>query len=546
MRRYRARRESTSISLFPFLAVLICTMGALIVLLVIVVKQADLSAQTRREANEEAVLAEIQSLEDAVAEAEFRTGTLGAHRPELVDQMREATLLRSHYEQQMRELAEQWSQLQAHAQALTEEPTESAPNQAEKIAQLQQQLEATRAAVEQARRDRAAAQPQYALVAYDGRNGTHRRPIFIECTPDGIDLQPFDIHLNLSDFTDPILPGNPLDASILAIRDTWLRQDPRGANGAPYPLILIRPNGSNAYAVVREALKSWDSEFGHQIIPQDMQLTYPENDPRLKDELLAIIENSKQRQARMIAALGVARGGEGGGSGASFSGSSGGGSEGSFNSGAPGSTSASFASSSTESGSAQPDFSLRASGRRGGFVDSGSGRGGNSSFDVARSGPSSTRADENAGPSNPMARTGSSSAGQAVSGQAGAVPDPSQARPLSESRGGDWALPVRSPGSVAYHRPIRMRCLNDRLQILSEDQPNTVIAEFPFQPDVVSSVDPLVDRLWKEIDSWGVAGYQAYWKPELRMEVAPEARYQYEVLSRLLDGSGLSVKETMP
>lgn len=543
MRRNRARRESTSISLFPFLAVLICTMGALIVLLVIVVKQADLSAKARRDDAVEETQEEIAKLEEALDEAEFRTGTLESHRPELVAQLREASLLRSHYEQQMRELEEQWKQLQAHATALESSPEQTTANAEAQIQQLQAQVNQAREAVEQARRARALAQPQYALVAYDGRNGTHRRPIFIECTPQGIDLQPFGIHFDMNEFSEPVLPGNPLDASVLAIRDEWLRQDPRGAEGAPYPLILIRPNGSDAYAVVREALKSWDSEFGHQIIPQDMQLTYPENDPRLKEELLAIIEEAKERQARMIAALGVMRAGEGGGGGGggtSLAGSSGGGGggmgsagEGSFAAGEGGAS----------GGSTQPNFVLRASSRHGGFVDAG-GSSSNNSFNVARSSPSTTTPSENAGPSNPNAQTGTSATGQAASGSAGSAPDPSQATPLSATRGGDWALPVRSPGSVAYHRPIRMRCLSDRLQIMSEDQPNTVIAEFVFQPDVASSVDPLVDRLWKEIDSWGVAGYGAYWKPELRMEVGSDARYQYEVLSRLLDGSGLAVKET--
>ena len=43
-RRLRIAKRSVSVSLFPFLAVLICTMGSLIVLLVIVVQQARANA----------------------------------------------------------------------------------------------------------------------------------------------------------------------------------------------------------------------------------------------------------------------------------------------------------------------------------------------------------------------------------------------------------------------------------------------------------------------------------------------------------------------
>ena len=44
MRRHRKRRSPAGVSLFPFLAVLICTLGVLIVLLVIAVKAAESTA----------------------------------------------------------------------------------------------------------------------------------------------------------------------------------------------------------------------------------------------------------------------------------------------------------------------------------------------------------------------------------------------------------------------------------------------------------------------------------------------------------------------
>ena len=46
MRRPSTRKPATSVSLFPFLAVLVCTMGALIVLLVLVVQLARVQADT--------------------------------------------------------------------------------------------------------------------------------------------------------------------------------------------------------------------------------------------------------------------------------------------------------------------------------------------------------------------------------------------------------------------------------------------------------------------------------------------------------------------
>ena len=52
----RSRGESLAPALFPFLAVLVCTMGALVLILVIVVSQASASAKVSIQAEEDALL----------------------------------------------------------------------------------------------------------------------------------------------------------------------------------------------------------------------------------------------------------------------------------------------------------------------------------------------------------------------------------------------------------------------------------------------------------------------------------------------------------
>src|SRR5262249_26233544 len=124
-------------------------------------------------------------------------------------------------------------------------------------------------------RQRAAAAPPqelYSIVPYAGRNGAARRPIYIECRADRIIVQPEGTELLASDF-DVLGPGNPLEA---AVRATVAHRDAAGQNdNNSYPMLLVRPNGVQAYHAAREALSSWGREFGYELVEQDWKLAYP-------------------------------------------------------------------------------------------------------------------------------------------------------------------------------------------------------------------------------------------------------------------------------
>jgi hypothetical protein len=60
--------------------------------------------------------------------------------------------------------------------------------------------------------------------------------------------------------------------------------------------------------------------------------------------------------------------------------------------------------------------------------------------------------------------------------------------------------------------------------------------------DLAGSIDPFVSAVWKRMSSWGIAAENGYWKPILRVDVAPDANLQYEELRTLLDRSGLTVE----
>lgn len=305
----RARRRSNyEMTLFPFLAVLICTFGALVVLLVVLVQQAksDAAATVAREAADAAAQ---QVARTDVAWEELETAA--------EDAQWQADMLQQAYQGTQNDIAGQrdkLAHLEDHIQRLKdqmrdmvrrEENRQPSASSSAELAQLQSELITSTEQLQKLRSEladkQAAAEkrkPSFAILPYRGNQGTSRRPIYVECLADRVILQPEGIELLASDFEPPIGPGNPLAAALRAKSDFWAKvhsQDP----GRPYPLLLVRPSGAEAYAACRVALKSWQSEFGYELVPAEMDLAYPESDPQLKSHLEGILKDARMRQQVM-------------------------------------------------------------------------------------------------------------------------------------------------------------------------------------------------------------------------------------------------------
>ena len=64
----------------------------------------------------------------------------------------------------------------------------------------------------------------------------------------------------------------------------------------PYPLLLVRPNGIIAYYLVRDAMTSWDAEFGYELVGQDWQLDFPmQPDAQLREMETHAVADARQR-----------------------------------------------------------------------------------------------------------------------------------------------------------------------------------------------------------------------------------------------------------
>ncbi|MCA9133437.1 MAG: hypothetical protein KDA45_09795, partial [Planctomycetales bacterium] len=298
MSRSRRQRDAVAPSLFPFLAVLLCTMGALVLILMLIVAGAQASAQQIAKVAEEQV-EEVESqlqLASYAYEKQLTQGRLELEKKRLALQ---------HLEQHIQELLAELEQVQRTAELAREEAANdeaSKAAQAEALSQLEKQLLEAQEALRQKLDKPQGDKPIFAIIPYDGPNGTHRRPIYLECLETGIKIQPEGVLLQLDDLQPPYGPGNPLDAALRTIRTQYVPAN-HALTSTAYPLLVVRPSGIRTYAMARAAMSGWDDQFGYELIGEDLELSFPQGEPGLKNKIVQAVELARQRQAALVMAM---------------------------------------------------------------------------------------------------------------------------------------------------------------------------------------------------------------------------------------------------
>jgi hypothetical protein len=607
--RRRSRKPLVTLSLFPFLAVLVCTMGALIVLLVLVVQQARVDASVAVVTAPPVDTEKQQELEHQREDFTWRREVLQTQRESLMKNLEQRRLQLSHLEDHIRRLEDRWRQLQAEAdglQAVQNAGLTRQQSSADELGELQSQLAQSREQLAKAKAEAAARPRSFAIIPYDGPNGTRRRPIYVECTKAGIILQPEGLVLTPADFDGPLGPGNPLDASLRAIREHWVRHGGTQGGSEPYPLLIVRPDGAVAYSVARAAMKSWEDAFGYELIDADMQLAFPPSDPVLAELLQQTVRDARQRQQMLAAAMPsqFSRGNGGSGSRGTTHGGAGGegfivaSRSGGFErvGGGPdsprGPGRGGLPSSGSRRGSGRSPVNAAATGRSG----SGSGSSDRSPSSLApnqldnqpdavtaaqgtrarpprpneRTSDAPTAAGNapanaaydsrqasagaRAANGNPSANASSAAGTQAAeagggnggAGGGGYDAMPAQAT-LPESvaveRGRDWALPATARKATGISRPIHIVCWSDRLIMMPDDGDAQAAQTFVIKRELIDELDTFVDAIWARTDDWGLAVLGGYWKPILHIEVAPGGEPRFHELAALMADSGLEVQK---
>lgn len=305
MTRRRGHKGEIAFQLFSFLDVLLCTIGALIIILTIVIHRARAQASEARARQAAPAPEEVKKQQEALEDARWRQEQLEKTRAQRQENLQNARLALSHLEDHIRRLNERGKELMA----LLDEVESGKKAKAEDLAasrkeldKLKQEIAKKQEELEKKKKKAAKDEGWYALIPYNGPNGTRRIPIYVECVEEGIIVQPEGVLLGADDFRGEIGPGNPLDAALRAKRE-YIMKATGGKAAEPYPLIVVRPSGVLAYGAARAAMKSWDDEFGYELISEDKKLDFGERDPLLDQLMQREITLARQRQTILAAAM---------------------------------------------------------------------------------------------------------------------------------------------------------------------------------------------------------------------------------------------------
>ena len=450
MRRARLRQPTPTASLFPFMAVLICTMGALVVLLVILVQQARIEAHGISDQTE-MLRAEAEAQRQLEREdLEWRLEVLQNARLQKQKELERERLRLSGLEDHIRRVREELGALRQAAEAM-QQPLDSRFVEQEdgrrQLEELQRTIVQRRQELEKAEQEFRHRPRSFSIVAYQGPQGTLRRPVFIECLPGRVILQPEAIVLTKKDFQPPLGPGNPLAAALRATREYLAEHGHLKGVGEPYPLLVVRPHSSQAYTAARRAMKSWDAEFGYELIDNDMQLKYPPADPELAERLERTVTEARRRRV-FLARAAPSRYRESGGSGVG-----------------------------SELVASQHGGFVRRDGGSGSVLGDGWGEQGNGDLQdssgeegqLSRSHQSGGNDGSEAGGQESLQASSQSAASGVSAQQAPGGADTNRQKnsisikSLAQSRGVNWGLPESSPRAIAFTRPIRISCYLDQL-----------------------------------------------------------------------------------
>jgi hypothetical protein len=591
--RRQVATATQGISLFPFLAVLLCTMGALIVVLVVLNRQSRLQAAVLSSAEAESRRAESEKAQlDAELRrdmAEWRLRHLRESREKTQADLNQERLRLSGVEEHRRQLETRFKQLQQAAAGLDNTQRASAQaHDAEELEKLKVELDSARRKLAEVRARATSHAPAYTVVAYEGPNRTRRRPIYIECANDRVTIQPEGIELSAADFDGPMGPGNPLASAVRAARDhlAALAPDPKSPDAEPYPLFLVRPDGIEAYYAARAAMQSWGADFGYQTVDQDWKLEYPPLDGRLAQIERQAVEEARER-LKWLAQMNPGRYGADGerhGSGASKGRSvyhvsplgglvrEGGptlraGSPGRFGGertqrrrtgSSDGRNGADWAAAG-DTKEAQDKRANRE--EQSALADESGSRARKEPIDnhtIGAQRPNDKASKPRYGDLNDRAASRDSLiSGTEMSAQGSAQTDPDtgqtevqmkvaqrqkeKPRSLAEMRGSNWGLSPAARASNPITRPIHIVCEGDKL-LVHPGRPGDAPAIVPLAQRTEDSVDQFVAEVQERIETWGIAGRGLYWRPQLILEVGHSGEGRYSDLEALLADSGFDVK----
>jgi hypothetical protein len=292
----KRRRQVLQVSTFPFLAVLLCAMGSLILLLLVMDKRA--KAVARMKALQAAVQedeSEARAAAARKAEWERRRRTLyalleqedqqivsqtnaartRARSTEAETQAREAEhrALEKALEEARARLKQGELELASRRAGLDKQGLKKDASSKE-LVRLTQELNLLEQTVQDLKLLHKRDQRTYSLIPYRGKRGDTRKPIYIECAAGRVVFHPDAVVLE-----GPRVRG----ADVLAEVQRQIKRQLQAAVAVsaknadrPYLLMLVRPNGITTYFKVLSLLQGMQFDYGYEFVDQDWVLDFSE------------------------------------------------------------------------------------------------------------------------------------------------------------------------------------------------------------------------------------------------------------------------------
>lgn len=354
------RQTGQAVSLFPFLAVLVSAMGALILLLLVTTRKLRNDAVSRAQAEQQLVQAAQQAEAEANrlaiampvppddpafhSDAALFVIAVPSPAKQLLppppepepDRTMEKELLRNEWENRLAEMRRNWDKLQhrlkerqAHvkSQALTEEQLQAElarlqelinrlRQEKDEIVQRTEQAQLTKKSIAEQiadlqaelarlKQENAEQSTKFQLVPYAGSSPTKRRPIVIECEANTIRFASEDIPLSARDMSGFSSEYNPVRAGTDALITYWEQQRQMASSLAamqpePYLLFVIRPGGTVSYYVTRRMLEGLQIDSGYELVTQSQELIWPKSTPDAKTACEEAIREALAVRSRVI------------------------------------------------------------------------------------------------------------------------------------------------------------------------------------------------------------------------------------------------------
>jgi len=297
-------KKKLHVDTFPFLAVLLCAMGSLILLLMVMDRRAKTVTRNKLamelEARQEARTAESGKLRTvklaeltALRQAEWEKErdklhqTLLAQEQELRDKLagmaseadgtaKKLELKQSDFITLQQKLAREYQRLLQERHDLTEKKTTALTTEEKKETLVKGQMQ--RLTLELLQMEKALldlkelkSRPSdaFSLVPYRGKQGDNRRPVYVECFSEGMVMHPNRTVIGRGGLTVEQFRQEIQRRAVVLERE---KPPDRRAHAPPptnpnaYVLFLVRPEGVETYYLAQNALRGYAIDYGYELV----------------------------------------------------------------------------------------------------------------------------------------------------------------------------------------------------------------------------------------------------------------------------------------